>query len=202
MVVRLQKVKYPAGFILWGRGNLGVCGITSSVDTVLTKSARSAFLGGIGSQGTRRKSTQIIQQNRGQGRGNQEGTRLWVRAIKYGSIGSFANDPNVVTYFVSTTFHTSVRGLEASDLVSEIEIEKLAGIYFDVIIGMDWLSNYKAKIVCHQKVVRIPLPDGKVLRVLGERPEEKVGFLRGDKVGDKKQEEIVVVREFLRIFPG
>ncbi|GJV61004.1 reverse transcriptase domain-containing protein [Tanacetum coccineum] len=44
---------------------------------------------------------------------------------------------------------------------------------FDVIIGIDWLSNHKAEIICHEKVVRIPLLDGKVLRVLGERPEEK-----------------------------
>ncbi|GKG32721.1 putative reverse transcriptase domain-containing protein, partial [Tanacetum coccineum] len=34
---------------------------------------------------------------------------------------------------------------------------------FNVIIGMDWLSNHKAKIICHEKVVRIPLLDGKVL---------------------------------------
>ncbi|GJT95795.1 putative reverse transcriptase domain-containing protein [Tanacetum coccineum] len=33
---------------------------------------------------------------------------------------------------------------------------------FDVIIGMDWLSGHKAKIICHEKVVRIPLLDGKV----------------------------------------
>ncbi|GKC87344.1 putative reverse transcriptase domain-containing protein [Tanacetum coccineum] len=45
---------------------------------------------------------------------------------------------------------------------------------FDVIIGMDWLSDYKAEIICHEKVVRIPLLDGKVLRVLGEKPEEKM----------------------------
>ncbi|GKF27144.1 putative reverse transcriptase domain-containing protein [Tanacetum coccineum] len=32
---------------------------------------------------------------------------------------------------------------------------------FDVIIGMDWLSNHKAEIICHEKVVRIPLLDGK-----------------------------------------
>nr|GEX04056.1 putative reverse transcriptase domain-containing protein [Tanacetum cinerariifolium] len=63
---------------------------------------------------------------------------------------------------------------------------------FDVIIGMDWLSNYKAETVCHEKVVRIPLSDGKVLRVVGERPEEKERFL----MGVKKQEEIVVVRDF------
>nr|GEW04752.1 putative reverse transcriptase domain-containing protein [Tanacetum cinerariifolium] len=32
---------------------------------------------------------------------------------------------------------------------------------FNVIIGIDWLSSYKAEIICHDKVVRIPLPDGK-----------------------------------------
>ncbi|GJW84252.1 putative reverse transcriptase domain-containing protein [Tanacetum coccineum] len=62
---------------------------------------------------------------------------------------------------------------------------------------MDWLSNYKAEIICHEKVVRIPLPDGKVLRVLGDGPEEKERFLMSVKAGDKKQEEIVVVRDFL-----
>ncbi|GKB73778.1 hypothetical protein Tco_0935190 [Tanacetum coccineum] len=67
--------------------------------------------------------------------------------------------------------------------------------------GMDWLSNYKAEIICHEKVVTIPLPDGKVLRVFGERPEEKAGFLMGAKAGDKKQEEIIVVRDFPEVFP-
>ncbi|GJS37652.1 putative reverse transcriptase domain-containing protein [Tanacetum coccineum] len=67
--------------------------------------------------------------------------------------------------------------------------------------GMDWLSNYKAEIICHEKVVRMPLPDGKVLRVLGERPEEKARFLMSAKAGDKKQEEIVVVRDFPKVFP-
>ncbi|GKB22361.1 putative reverse transcriptase domain-containing protein [Tanacetum coccineum] len=59
------------------------------------------------------------------------------------------------------------------------------------------LSNYKAEIICHEKVVRIPLPDSNMLRVLGERPEEKVIFF----MGVKKQEEIVVVRDFPEVFP-
>ncbi|GKE91532.1 putative nucleotidyltransferase, ribonuclease H, partial [Tanacetum coccineum] len=66
---------------------------------------------------------------------------------------------------------------------------------------MKWLSNYKAKIIFHEKVVRIPLPDGKELRVLGERPKEKARFLMGAKADDKKQEEIVVVRDFPEVFP-
>ncbi|GKE36371.1 putative reverse transcriptase domain-containing protein, partial [Tanacetum coccineum] len=71
----------------------------------------------------------------------------------------------------------------------------------NIVTGMDWLSNYKAEIIFHEKVVRIPLPDGKVLRVLGERPKEKAIFLMGAKTGDKKQEEIVVVRDFPEVFP-
>ncbi|GJV62804.1 putative reverse transcriptase domain-containing protein [Tanacetum coccineum] len=71
---------------------------------------------------------------------------------------------------------------------------------FDMIIGMDWLSNYKAEIICHEKVVRIPLPDGKVLRVVGERLEEKARLLMSAKVSDKKQEKIVVVRDFPEVF--
>ncbi|GJT09238.1 putative reverse transcriptase domain-containing protein [Tanacetum coccineum] len=65
-----------------------------------------------------------------------------------------------------------------------------------IVTGMDWLSNYKAEIVCHKKVVRIPLPDGKLLKVLGERPKGKARFL----MGVKKQEEIVVVRDFPEVF--
>ncbi|GKA47342.1 hypothetical protein Tco_0740225, partial [Tanacetum coccineum] len=65
---------------------------------------------------------------------------------------------------------------------------------------MDWLSNYKAEIICHEKVVRIPLPDGKVLRVLRERPEEKARLLMSAKASDKKREEIVVVRDFPEVF--
>nr|GFC45269.1 putative reverse transcriptase domain-containing protein [Tanacetum cinerariifolium] len=62
--------------------------------------------------------------------------------------------------------------------------------------GMDWLSNHKAKIICHERVVRIPLLDDKVLRVLGERPEEKAILLVSAKASDKNLEEIVVVRDF------
>nr|GEZ89393.1 hypothetical protein [Tanacetum cinerariifolium] len=65
---------------------------------------------------------------------------------------------------------------------------------FDVIIRMDWLSDHKAEIVCHEKVVRIPLLDGKVLRVLREKPKVEVRHLVSAKA--KKQEEIVVVKDF------
>ncbi|GJT29334.1 putative reverse transcriptase domain-containing protein [Tanacetum coccineum] len=96
------------------------------------------------------------------------------------------------------------RGLELNELGFKYEIEIASGQLVEidkVIKGMDWLSNYKAQIIFHEKVVRIPLLDGKVLRVLGERPEEKARFLMGVKAGDKKQEKIVVVRDFPKVFP-
>nr|GEV77826.1 hypothetical protein [Tanacetum cinerariifolium] len=64
---------------------------------------------------------------------------------------------------------------------------------------MDWLSNHKAKIICHEKLVTIPLLDGKVLGVFGERPKEKTRLLMSAKASGKKQEEIVVVRYFPEI---
>nr|GFB98058.1 putative reverse transcriptase domain-containing protein [Tanacetum cinerariifolium] len=67
---------------------------------------------------------------------------------------------------------------------------------------MDWLSNYKAEIICHEKVVRIPLLDGKVLKVLGERLEEKATLLMSTKAINMKQKEIVVVRDFPKVFLG
>ncbi|GKC77743.1 putative reverse transcriptase domain-containing protein [Tanacetum coccineum] len=132
--------------------------------------------------------------------------------------------------FVSTTF-IPLLGIEPSDLGFSYEIEIASGQLveidkvirgckleieghvfdinlipfgsesFDVIIGMDWLSDHKAEIICHEKVVRIPLLDGKVLRVLGEKPKEKIRQLMSAKANVKKQEEIMVVRDFLEVFP-
>nr|GEX21705.1 putative reverse transcriptase domain-containing protein [Tanacetum cinerariifolium]GEX32418.1 putative reverse transcriptase domain-containing protein [Tanacetum cinerariifolium] len=81
--------------------------------------------------------------------------------------------------------------LEIEGHVFDIDLIPFGHRSFDVVIGMDWLSNHKAKIICHEKLVRIPLPDGKVLRVLGERPEQKVRLLVSAKASD-----IVVVRDF------
>ncbi|GJX98058.1 putative reverse transcriptase domain-containing protein, partial [Tanacetum coccineum] len=91
--------------------------------------------------------------------------------------------------------------LEIDGHVFDIDLIPFESRSFDVIMGMDWLSNHKAEIICHQKVVRILLVDGKVLRVLGERPEEKVRHLMSAKAKEKKQGEIMVMRDFLKVFP-
>ncbi|GKF26011.1 putative reverse transcriptase domain-containing protein, partial [Tanacetum coccineum] len=77
--------------------------------------------------------------------------------------------------------------LEIEGRVFDIDLIPFGHGSFDVIIGMDWLSNYKAEIICHEKVMRIPLPGGKVLRVLGERQEEKARLLMSAKASEKKQ---------------
>ncbi|GKD21369.1 putative reverse transcriptase domain-containing protein [Tanacetum coccineum] len=91
--------------------------------------------------------------------------------------------------------------LEIEGHVFDIDLIPFGHGSFDVIIGMDWLSNHKTEIICHEKVVRIPLLDGKVLRVLGEKPEEKMRQLKSVKAKENEQEEIVVVRDFPKVFP-
>ncbi|GJV39391.1 putative reverse transcriptase domain-containing protein [Tanacetum coccineum] len=65
---------------------------------------------------------------------------------------------------------------------------------FDVVIGMDWLSKYHAKILCDEKVVHIPI-DGETLIIRGDRITKK------KKSDEKRLEDIPVVREFPEVFP-
>ncbi|GKE80821.1 hypothetical protein Tco_1550821 [Tanacetum coccineum] len=62
---------------------------------------------------------------------------------------------------------------------------------FDVVIGMDWLSKYHAKILCDEKVVHIPI-DGETL-IIRDKVMEK-------KSDEKRLKYIPVVREFLEVF--
>nr|GEY46377.1 hypothetical protein [Tanacetum cinerariifolium] len=72
---------------------------------------------------------------------------------------------------------------------------------FNVIVGMDCLSRHNSEIVFHEKVVKIPLQHGEMLRVLGERPEEKVRHLMSDKAVEQKLKDIVIVINFFEVFP-
>nr|GEV36036.1 hypothetical protein [Tanacetum cinerariifolium] len=99
---------------------------------------------------------------------------------------------------------------------------------FDVIIGMDWLANHHAMIVCDEKIVRIPYGD-EVLIIQGDRSGEgkksklsiisctktqnyiKKGYLiflaqvtekkTEDKSKEKRLEDVPIVRDFLEVFP-
>ncbi|GJV76450.1 putative reverse transcriptase domain-containing protein, partial [Tanacetum coccineum] len=142
------------------------------------------------------------------GRGNH-GNQAMGRAFMLGAEEA-RQDPNIVTGFSYEIKIASGQLVKVDKVIKGCKLEKEGHVFdvnlipfgsrsFDVIIGMDWLSRHKAKIICHEKVVRIPLLDGKVLRVLGERPEEKARQLISVKAKEKKQEEIVMVRKFLEI---
>nr|GEX45994.1 hypothetical protein [Tanacetum cinerariifolium] len=73
--------------------------------------------------------------------------------------------------FVFTTF-IPLLGIEPSDLRFSYEIK----ITSEHLVGMDWLSNHKAEIICHEIVVRIPLLDAKIELVPGAIPVTKSPF--------------------------
>ncbi|GKF89625.1 putative reverse transcriptase domain-containing protein, partial [Tanacetum coccineum] len=64
---------------------------------------------------------------------------------------------------------------------------------FDVVIGMDWLSKYHAKILYDEKVVHIPI-NGETLIIRVQVMEKKSD--------EKRLEDIPVVREFPKVFLG
>ncbi|GKA22484.1 putative reverse transcriptase domain-containing protein [Tanacetum coccineum] len=65
---------------------------------------------------------------------------------------------------------------------------------------MDWLSKLRAKIVCFEKIVPIPLSNENILEVHGERPEGNLKQLKTMKVNEPKLKDIPVVREFPGVF--
>ncbi|GJV72220.1 putative reverse transcriptase domain-containing protein [Tanacetum coccineum] len=74
----------------------------------------------------------------------------------------------------------------------EIDLMPIKLGSFDVVIGMDWLSKYHARIICDEKVVLIPI-DGETLIIRAQVMEKKSN--------EKRLKDIPVVREFLEVFP-
>nr|GEV75066.1 hypothetical protein [Tanacetum cinerariifolium] len=58
--------------------------------------------------------------------------------------------------FVSTTF-IPLLDIETNDLGFSYEIEIASGGSFGVIIGMYWLSDHKAEIICHEKEIEFQI---------------------------------------------
>ncbi|GJS34396.1 reverse transcriptase domain-containing protein [Tanacetum coccineum] len=91
--------------------------------------------------------------------------------------------------------------LELGNSLFTLDLIPLGHGSFDVIVGMDWLSRNKVVIVCHEKVVEIPLEGGEALRVHGERALGLDKTLMNANVGEPKMNEIPVLREFSDVFP-
>ncbi|GJS59448.1 putative nucleotidyltransferase, ribonuclease H [Tanacetum coccineum] len=119
--------------------------------------------------------------------------------------------------------NTVIQGCTLTLLNQSFEIDlmpiKLGS--FDVVIGMDWLSKYHAKILCDEKVVHIPIDD-ETLIIRGDRSKTRLNLIscikteryisRGCQVfmiqvtekkksDEKRLEDIPVVREFPEVFP-
>ncbi|GJV78522.1 putative reverse transcriptase domain-containing protein [Tanacetum coccineum] len=149
---------------------------------------------------------QVVAVNGGQGRGNQ-GNQAKGRAFMLGAEEA-RQDPNIMTgtftlndhfattlfdsgadySFVSTTF-IPMLDVEPSELGFSYEIEIASGqlVEIDKVI-----KGYKLEIEGHV---------GEVLRVLGEKPKEKVRELMSAKAKEKKQEEFIILRDFPEVFP-
>ncbi|GJX34419.1 putative reverse transcriptase domain-containing protein [Tanacetum coccineum] len=91
--------------------------------------------------------------------------------------------------------------LELGSSLFSINLIPLGHGSFDVIVGMDWLSQHKAVIVCHEKVVEIPVEDGRTLRVHGERTVGIAKALKSVKEDEPKLDDISIVRDFKDMFP-
>ncbi|GJW10895.1 putative reverse transcriptase domain-containing protein [Tanacetum coccineum] len=91
--------------------------------------------------------------------------------------------------------------LELGNSLFIINLIPLGHGSFDVIVGMDWLSNNKAEIVCHEKEVRIPLESGEVLRVQGERTLGGTKTLMSTKAEEPELSDIPIVQDFVDVFP-
>nr|GEW21376.1 putative reverse transcriptase domain-containing protein [Tanacetum cinerariifolium] len=95
-----------------------------------------------------------------------------------------------------------VRGckLELESHMFTIDLTPFGHGSFNVIVGMDWLSKLRAKIVCFEKIIQIPSSNGDILEVHGERPEGNLKQLKTMKVNEPKLEDIPIVCEFPGVF--
>nr|GEZ23514.1 reverse transcriptase domain-containing protein [Tanacetum cinerariifolium] len=147
--------------------------------------------------------------------GNNEATAK-AYAIEEGGANLDSNvvPSNVVTGLLGHSFDIDLMPVELGS--------------FNVIIGMDWLAKYHALIVCDEKVIRIPYGD-EVLIIRGDdcngRSKSKLNIIsctktqkyiqKGcqvylsqvtskkaeDKSEEKQLEDMLVVQEFLKVFP-
>ncbi|GJV24828.1 putative reverse transcriptase domain-containing protein [Tanacetum coccineum] len=72
----------------------------------------------------------------------------------------------------------------------EIDLMPIKLGSFDVVIGMDWLSKYHARIICDEKVIHIPINGETLIIQVMEKKSNK-----------KRLEDILVVRDFPKVFP-
>nr|GEX46642.1 hypothetical protein [Tanacetum cinerariifolium] len=168
------------------------CGGTDHFKAACPRLNKAQILGG-------NRPNQAMANNGVKGCGNN-GNQARGRAFMLGAEKA-RQDPNIMTgtftlnnHYAMTLFDSGADySFVSTTFIPLLDIESSN-------LGMDWLSKHKVEIICHEKVVRIPLYKGKVLRVIAERPKEKVRNLMSAKAKEHKQEEIVMVRNFPTVF--
>ncbi|GKB32734.1 putative reverse transcriptase domain-containing protein [Tanacetum coccineum] len=108
---------------------------------------------------------------------------------------SLASKLNIPSITIDTFYDIEMADIKGCTLTLlnqpfEIDLMPIKLGSFDVVIGMDWLSKYHAKILCDEKLVHIPINgETLIIRVMEKKSDEK------------RLEDIPVVKEFLDIFP-
>ncbi|GJV90381.1 putative reverse transcriptase domain-containing protein [Tanacetum coccineum] len=133
---------------------------------------------------------QVVANNGGLGRGNQ-GNQARGRAFMLGAEEAH-KDPNIVKGCKLVKIDKVIKGckLEIEGQVFDIDLIPFGHGSFDVIIGMDWLSNYKDEIICHEKVIELTpgempvakspyrLTPSEFEELSGQLKESRQGFIR------------------------
>nr|XP_043619732.1 uncharacterized protein LOC122591533 [Erigeron canadensis] len=136
------------------------------------------------------------------------------------------NDKYVVEYANGHKYDTNEIALDCSLILVHknftIDLIPVEISSFDIMVGMDWLSKHHATICCHEKSVYIPILNGEILIVQGDKSTNElkiVSAMKFRKYLDKKDhlvylahvidkrakelkvQDIPIVRDFPDVFP-
>ncbi|GJU56225.1 putative reverse transcriptase domain-containing protein [Tanacetum coccineum] len=129
----------------------------------------------------------------------------------------------------SLTTNTILRGctLNLQNHLFEIDLLPIELGSFDVIIGMDWMAEHRAEVVCYEKYIRVPYRNDMMI-IQGERSGiksksrlEVISSIRKQKyidqgcqvfliqmmkeekteIPERRIKDVPVVRDFLKVFP-
>ncbi|GJT79274.1 putative nucleotidyltransferase, ribonuclease H [Tanacetum coccineum] len=129
----------------------------------------------------------------------------------------------------SLTTNTILRGctLNLQNHLFEIDLLPIELGSFDVIVGMDWMAEHRAEVVCYEKYIRVPYKND-MLIIQGERSGiksesrlEVISSIRTQKyidqgcqvfliqmikeektkISERRIEDVPVVRDFPEVFP-
>ncbi|GJW48190.1 putative reverse transcriptase domain-containing protein [Tanacetum coccineum] len=146
--------------------------------------------------GNKRRSNDQNMNEESDRKRDKELEELCFNALEQGKGKSYAVNIRSVVKFNFRHF-----GLELEGHTFIIDLIPFGYGNFDVIVGIDWLTKLRSKIVCYEKIVQIPLSNGDILEVHRERPEGILKQLKTMKVNEPKLKDIPIVRKFPGVFP-